>query len=179
VKRAPPFPMPTDTPSYSKHDEASPETMIGDRTEAAKRRCQEAWSRLSRSDGRRSRGSDSRNRRHLGAPTPGAVPFTPRRLRLRLQQRVAFGEGGGGVPGVHERSHLPALGGFVWGRMLANFTPGHQDTYTSTSTTTGVHEEGRGPDKAPTPTGRPRRRHAAGARYTAPYYTALLELYTT
>jgi hypothetical protein len=80
---------------------------------------------------------------------------------------------------VYERSHLlPAPGGFVWGRMLANFTPGHQDTYTSTSTTTGVREEGRGPDKAPTPTGRPRRRHAAGVRYAAPYYTATtLELY--
>jgi hypothetical protein len=68
---------------------------------------------------------------------------------------------------VYERSHLlPAPGGFVWGRMLANFTPGHQDTYTSTSTTTGVHEEGRGPDK-------PRPLQAAHAAGTPPAFDTL------
>jgi pimeloyl-ACP methyl ester carboxylesterase len=30
---------------------------------------------------------------------------------------------------VYERYHIPAPGGFVWAGPLANFTPGHQDTY--------------------------------------------------
>jgi pimeloyl-ACP methyl ester carboxylesterase len=30
---------------------------------------------------------------------------------------------------VYERYYIPAPGGFIWGGVLANFTPGHQDTY--------------------------------------------------
>ena len=30
---------------------------------------------------------------------------------------------------VYERYHIPAPGSFVWDPVLANFTPGHQDTY--------------------------------------------------
>src|ERR671916_3340546 len=30
---------------------------------------------------------------------------------------------------VYERYHIPAPGEFVWAGPLANFTPGHQDTY--------------------------------------------------
>jgi alpha-beta hydrolase superfamily lysophospholipase len=30
---------------------------------------------------------------------------------------------------VYERYHIPAPGNLVWGGVLANFTPGHQDTY--------------------------------------------------
>jgi pimeloyl-ACP methyl ester carboxylesterase len=30
---------------------------------------------------------------------------------------------------VYERYHIPAPGRFVWDPVLANFTPGHQDTY--------------------------------------------------
>jgi pimeloyl-ACP methyl ester carboxylesterase len=30
---------------------------------------------------------------------------------------------------VHERYHIPAPGSFVWDPVLANFTPGHQDSY--------------------------------------------------
>jgi pimeloyl-ACP methyl ester carboxylesterase len=30
---------------------------------------------------------------------------------------------------VYERYHIPAPGSFVWAGPLANFTPGHQDTY--------------------------------------------------
>jgi hypothetical protein len=30
---------------------------------------------------------------------------------------------------VYERYHIPAPGSFIWGAVLANFTPGHQDDY--------------------------------------------------
>jgi alpha-beta hydrolase superfamily lysophospholipase len=30
---------------------------------------------------------------------------------------------------VYERYHVPAPGGWVWGGVLANFTPGHQETW--------------------------------------------------
>jgi pimeloyl-ACP methyl ester carboxylesterase len=30
---------------------------------------------------------------------------------------------------AYERYHVPAPGRFVWDGVLANFTPGHQDTY--------------------------------------------------
>jgi pimeloyl-ACP methyl ester carboxylesterase len=30
---------------------------------------------------------------------------------------------------AYERYHIPAPGSFVWAGPLANFTPGHQDTY--------------------------------------------------
>jgi pimeloyl-ACP methyl ester carboxylesterase len=30
---------------------------------------------------------------------------------------------------VYDRYHIPAPGSWVWGGVLANFTPGHQDTY--------------------------------------------------
>src|SRR6476619_1361374 len=35
---------------------------------------------------------------------------------------------------VYERYHIPAPGSFVWAGPLANFTPGHQDTYVNFST---------------------------------------------
>jgi alpha-beta hydrolase superfamily lysophospholipase len=30
---------------------------------------------------------------------------------------------------VYERYHIPAPGGFIWGAVLANFEPGHQEGY--------------------------------------------------
>jgi hypothetical protein len=30
---------------------------------------------------------------------------------------------------VYERYHIPAPGGFIWGTVLANFEPGHQEGY--------------------------------------------------
>jgi alpha-beta hydrolase superfamily lysophospholipase len=54
-----------------------------------------------------------------------AVPFTPEQFHYAFTNTLSAGESAM----VYERYHIPAPGGFVWGGVLANFTPGHQDTY--------------------------------------------------
>jgi pimeloyl-ACP methyl ester carboxylesterase len=54
-----------------------------------------------------------------------AVPFTPEQFHYAFTNTLSAAES----LRVYERYHVPAPGGFVWGGVLANFTPGHQDTY--------------------------------------------------
>ena len=54
-----------------------------------------------------------------------AVPFTPEQFHYAFTNTLSEEES----LKVYERYHVPAPGGFVWGGVLANFTPGHQDTY--------------------------------------------------
>jgi alpha-beta hydrolase superfamily lysophospholipase len=54
-----------------------------------------------------------------------AVPFTPEQFHYAFTNTLSEEES----LRVYERYHVPAPGGFVWGGVLANFTPGHQDTY--------------------------------------------------
>ncbi|HEX2325263.1 MAG TPA: alpha/beta hydrolase [Chloroflexota bacterium] len=54
-----------------------------------------------------------------------AVPFTPEQFHYAFTNTLSAEES----LAVYERYHVPAPGGFVWGGVLANFTPGHQDTY--------------------------------------------------
>jgi alpha-beta hydrolase superfamily lysophospholipase len=54
-----------------------------------------------------------------------AVPFTPEQFHYAFTNTLSPEES----LRVYERYHVPAPGGFVWGGVLANFTPGHQDTY--------------------------------------------------
>lgn len=54
-----------------------------------------------------------------------AVPFTPKEFHYAFTNTLSEEES----LKAYERYHVPAPGGFVWGGVLANFTPGHQDTY--------------------------------------------------
>ena len=54
-----------------------------------------------------------------------AVGFTPEQFHYAFTNTLSEEES----RAVYERYHIPAPGGFVWGGVLANFTPGHQDTY--------------------------------------------------
>ncbi|HVV69958.1 MAG TPA: alpha/beta hydrolase [Verrucomicrobiae bacterium] len=54
-----------------------------------------------------------------------AVPFTPEQFHYAFANTLSRQES----DKVYERYHIPAPGNFVWGPVLANFTPGHQDTY--------------------------------------------------
>lgn len=54
-----------------------------------------------------------------------AVPFTPQQFHYAFTNTLSEEES----LTVYERYHIPAPGQFVWGGVLANFTPGHQDTY--------------------------------------------------
>ena len=54
-----------------------------------------------------------------------AVPFTPEQFHYGFANTLSREES----DKVYERYHVPAPGGFIWGGVLANFTPGHQDTY--------------------------------------------------
>jgi pimeloyl-ACP methyl ester carboxylesterase len=54
-----------------------------------------------------------------------AVPFTPEQFHYAFTTTLSREES----DKVYERYHIPAPGRFVWAGPLANFTPGHQDTY--------------------------------------------------
>src|SRR3712207_2135427 len=54
-----------------------------------------------------------------------AVPFTPEQFHYAFTNTLSAEES----RAVYERYHIPAPGSFVWGGVLANFTPGHQDSY--------------------------------------------------
>jgi len=54
-----------------------------------------------------------------------AVPFTPEQFHFAFANTLSREES----DEVYERYHIPAPGSFVWAGPLANFTPGHQDTY--------------------------------------------------
>src|SRR5829696_3625705 len=54
-----------------------------------------------------------------------AVPFTPEQFHFAFANTLSREDS----DKVYERYHIPASGGFIWGGPLANFTPGHQDTY--------------------------------------------------
>ena len=54
-----------------------------------------------------------------------AVPFTPEQFHFAFANTLSRED----ADKVYERYHIPAPGSFVWGGVLANFTPGHQDTY--------------------------------------------------
>lgn len=54
-----------------------------------------------------------------------AVGFTPKQFHYAFTNTLSEEESAK----VYGRYHIPAPGGFVWDGVLANFTPGHQDTY--------------------------------------------------
>ena len=54
-----------------------------------------------------------------------AVGFTPEQFHYAFANTVSREES----DEVHERYHIPASGRLVWAGPLANFTPGHQETY--------------------------------------------------
>lgn len=54
-----------------------------------------------------------------------AVGFTPRQFHYAFTNTLSEEES----QRVYDRYHIPAPGGFLWAGVLANFTPGHQDTY--------------------------------------------------
>jgi pimeloyl-ACP methyl ester carboxylesterase len=54
-----------------------------------------------------------------------AVGFTPEQFHYAFTNTMSESDSAA----VYERYHVPAPGRFVWGGVLANFTPGHQDTY--------------------------------------------------
>jgi pimeloyl-ACP methyl ester carboxylesterase len=54
-----------------------------------------------------------------------AVPFTPEQFHYAFTNTPSEEESAK----VYERYHVPAPGGWVWGGVLANFEPGHQDTW--------------------------------------------------
>jgi len=54
-----------------------------------------------------------------------AVGFTPKQFHYAFTNPLSEEESAA----VYERYHVPAPGSWVWGGVLANFTPGHQDTY--------------------------------------------------
>jgi pimeloyl-ACP methyl ester carboxylesterase len=54
-----------------------------------------------------------------------AVGFTPEQFHYAFTDTLSEGES----LKVYERYHIPAPGGWVWGGVLANFTPGHQATW--------------------------------------------------
>jgi alpha-beta hydrolase superfamily lysophospholipase len=54
-----------------------------------------------------------------------AVGFTPEQFHYAFTNTLSEEESAK----AYERYHIPAPGRFVWDPVLANFTPGHQDTY--------------------------------------------------
>jgi pimeloyl-ACP methyl ester carboxylesterase len=54
-----------------------------------------------------------------------AVGFTPKQFHYAFTNTLSEEKS---LP-AYERYHVPAPGSCVWGGVLANFTPGHQDTY--------------------------------------------------
>jgi pimeloyl-ACP methyl ester carboxylesterase len=54
-----------------------------------------------------------------------AVGFTPEQFHYAFANTLSEEES----QAVYDRYHIPAPGRLVWGGVLANFTPGHQDTY--------------------------------------------------
>ena len=54
-----------------------------------------------------------------------AVPFTPGQFHYAFANTLSAEESAK----VYERYHVPAPGRFVWDGVLANVTPGHQDSY--------------------------------------------------
>jgi pimeloyl-ACP methyl ester carboxylesterase len=54
-----------------------------------------------------------------------AVGFTPEQFHYAFTNTLSKEES----DKVYERYHIPAPGRFVWGGVLANFTPGHQENY--------------------------------------------------
>jgi pimeloyl-ACP methyl ester carboxylesterase len=54
-----------------------------------------------------------------------AVSFTPEQFHYAFTNTLSREES----DKVYERYHIPAPGRFVWGGVLANFTPGHQENY--------------------------------------------------
>ena len=54
-----------------------------------------------------------------------AVPFTPEQFHYAFTNTLTREES----DEAYERYHVPGPGGIIWGGVLANFTPGHQDTY--------------------------------------------------
>jgi pimeloyl-ACP methyl ester carboxylesterase len=54
-----------------------------------------------------------------------AVPFTPEQFHYAFANTLTAEES----ERVYERYHVPAPGRFIWDGVLANVTPGHQDTY--------------------------------------------------
>jgi pimeloyl-ACP methyl ester carboxylesterase len=54
-----------------------------------------------------------------------AVGFTPDQFHYAFTNTLSREDS----DEVYERYHVPAPGRFVWDGVLANFTPGHQDTY--------------------------------------------------
>ena len=54
-----------------------------------------------------------------------AVGFTPKQFHYAFTNTLSEEESAA----VYDRYHVPAPGSWVWGGVLANFTPGHQDTY--------------------------------------------------
>ena len=54
-----------------------------------------------------------------------AVGFTPEQFHYAFANTLSREDS----DKVYERYHIPAPGSFVWAGPLANFTPGHQDTY--------------------------------------------------
>jgi pimeloyl-ACP methyl ester carboxylesterase len=54
-----------------------------------------------------------------------AVGFTPEQFHHAFANTLSEEES----QAVYERYYVPAPGRLVWGGVLANFTPGHQDTY--------------------------------------------------
>jgi pimeloyl-ACP methyl ester carboxylesterase len=54
-----------------------------------------------------------------------AVPFTPDQFHYAFTNTLSAAESAT----VYERYHVAAPGSWVWGGILANFTPGHQETW--------------------------------------------------
>jgi pimeloyl-ACP methyl ester carboxylesterase len=54
-----------------------------------------------------------------------AVEFTKQQFHYAFANTLSREES----DAAYERYHIPAPGSFVWDPVLANFTPGHQDTY--------------------------------------------------
>jgi pimeloyl-ACP methyl ester carboxylesterase len=54
-----------------------------------------------------------------------AVPFTPKQFHYAFTNTLSEEKS----QKVYDRYHIPAPGSWVWGGVLANFTPGHQATY--------------------------------------------------
>jgi pimeloyl-ACP methyl ester carboxylesterase len=64
-----------------------------------------------------------------------AVPFTPEQFHYAFTNTLSEEES----LAAYERYHIAAPGSWVWGGVLANFTPGHQDTWVD------YHNDDRGP----------------------------------
>jgi pimeloyl-ACP methyl ester carboxylesterase len=62
---------------------------------------------------------------HNPANRHRAVDFTPRQFHYAFTNTLSKDESAA----VYERYHVPAPGGWVWDGVLANLTPGHQDTW--------------------------------------------------